>query len=434
MSEQENQSKFMQNGVVKWIEHRMPIFSFIDHSVGSGYPTPRNLSYWWNFGSLAGFALVILIATGVVLAMHYTPHTDHAFNSIERIMRDVNGGWLIRYIHMNMASFFFMVVFIHIFRGMYYGSYKYPRELLWIIGVLILLAMMATAFMGYVLPWGQMSYWGATVITNLFSAVPVFGEEVVQLLWGGFIVDNATLNRFFSLHYLMPFVILGLVVVHIWALHTFGSNNPTGIDVKGPQDTIPFHPYFTIKDLYGMGVFLLIFCFFVFFAPNYFGHPDNYIMADPLTTPPHIVPEWYFLPFYAILRAFTPEFILYLPISWLMSAKLAGVIAMFAAVILLALLPWLDTSRVRSAKYRPLYRWFFWIFVLDWLILGLCGAKPAEGYWILIGQAATAYYFIHLLLILPLLGLIERPSKTPDSITASVTGEQAGSAQPQAAE
>lgn len=421
MSEQQPTSKFMQNGVVKWIEHRMPIFSFIDHSVGSGYPAPKNLSYFWNFGSLAGLALIVMIVTGIVLVMHYTPHVDYAFTSVERIMRDVNAGWLIRYIHMNMASFFFVAVFIHIFRGLYYGSYKYPRELLWIIGVLILLAMMATAFMGYVLPWGQMSYWGATVITNLFSAVPVVGDAIVALLWGGFVVDNPTLNRFFSLHYLLPFVILGLVVVHIWALHTFGSNNPTGVDVKGPQDTIPFHPYFTIKDLYGMGVFLLIFCFFLFFAPNYFGHPDNYIPADPLATPPHIVPEWYFLPFYAILRAFTSDFILYWPISWLMTAKLAGVIAMFASVILLALVPWLDTSKVRSARYRPVYKWFFWIFVLDWVVLGLVGAYPAEGIWVLIGQVATTYYFAHLLVILPILGVLERPLATPESISASVT-------------
>ena len=417
----------MQNGVVKWVEHRLPIFSFIDHSVGSQYPTPKNLNYWWNFGSLAGLALIVMIVSGIILAMHYTPHVDLAFNSVERIMRDVNAGWLIRYIHMNMASFFFVAVFIHIFRGLYFGSYKYPRELLWIIGVLILLAMMATAFMGYVLPWGQMSYWGATVITNLFSAIPFVGEDLVALLWGGFVVDNPTLNRFFSLHYLMPFVILGLVVVHIWALHMFGSNNPTGIDVKGPQDTIGFHPYFTIKDLYGMGVFMLIFAFFVFFAPNYFGHPDNYIPADSLSTPPHIVPEWYFLPFYAILRAFTNDFILYWPVAWLMTAKLAGVIAMFASVILLALVPWLDTSRVRSAKYRPIYKWFFWIFVLDWLVLGLVGANPAEGHWVLIGQISTTYYFVHLLLILPLLGIIERPLPTPDSISSSVAG---GSTQP----
>ncbi len=421
MSENTSESKFMQNGVVKWIEHRMPIFSFIDHSVGSGYPAPKNLSYWWNFGSLAGLALIIMIVTGIFLVMHYTPHTTLAFNSIERIMRDVNGGWLIRYLHMNGASFFFMAVFIHIFRGLYFGSYKYPRELLWIIGVLILLAMMATAFMGYVLPWGQMSYWGATVITNLFSAIPVVGDSIVTLLWGGFVVDNPTLNRFFSLHYLMPFVILGLVIMHIWALHTFGSNNPTGVDVKGPQDTIPFHPYFTIKDLFGMGVFLLIFCFFVFFAPNYFGEADNYIMANPLSTPAHIVPEWYFLPFYAILRAFTNDFILYWPVAWLMTAKLAGVIAMFAAVILLALVPWLDTSKVRSARYRPMYKWFFWLFVLDWIVLGLVGAHPAEGVWVVLGQISTAYYFGHLLVILPILGIIERPKALPESISASVT-------------
>tara|TARA_R110000772_G_scaffold49123_5_gene112631 strand:+ start:26091 stop:27368 length:1278 start_codon:yes stop_codon:yes gene_type:complete len=421
MSEQQSTSKFMQNGVVKWIEHRMPIFSFIDHSVGSGYPAPKNLSYWWNFGSLAGLALIIMIVSGIVLAMHYTPHTTLAFTSVERVMRDVNGGWLIRYLHMNGASFFFIAVYIHIFRGLYFGSYKFPRELLWIIGVLILLAMMATAFMGYVLPWGQMSYWGATVITNLFSAIPVVGDSIVTLLWGGFVVDNPTLNRFFSLHYLLPFVILGLVIVHIWALHTFGSNNPTGVDVKGPQDTIPFHPYFTIKDLFGMGVFLLIFCFFVFFAPNYFGEADNYIPANALATPPHIVPEWYFLPSYAILRAFTNDFILYWPISWLMTAKLAGVIAMFGSIILLAFIPWLDTSKVRSARFRPIYKWFFWIFVLDWIVLGMVGAHPPEGIWVLLGQISTIYYFAHLLVILPILGVIERPKALPESISASVT-------------
>ena len=401
----------MQNGVVKWIEHRMPIFSFIDHSVGSGYPAPKNLNYWWNFGSLAGLALIIMIVSGIVLVMHYTPHTTLAFNSVERIMRDVNGGWLIRYLHMNGASFFFMAVFIHIFRGLYFGSYKYPRELLWIIGVLILLAMMATAFMGYVLPWGQMSYWGATVITNLFSAIPVVGESLVTLLWGGFVVDNPTLNRFFSLHYLLPFVILGLVIMHIWALHTFGSNNPTGVDVKGPQDTIPFHPYFTIKDLFGMGVFLLIFCFFVFFAPNYFGEADNYIMANPLSTPAHIVPEWYFLPFYAILRS--------------VPSKLGGVLLMFAAIFVLFLLPWLDTSRVRSAKFRPVFKVFYLLLVVDILALGWAGGQPAEGVAVVIGQIATAWYFLHFLVLLPLLGWFERPRPLPESIASAVLGDRA---------
>ena len=409
-------TKEFKNPILRWVEYRLPIFSFIDSSVGSGYPTPRNLSYWWNFGSLAGIMLAVMIVTGIVLAMHYTPHTSMAFDSVERIVRDVNYGWLVRYLHMNGASMFFILVYIHMFRGMYYGSYKEPRELLWIIGVVIILAMMATAFMGYVLPWGQMSFWGATVITNLFSAIPLVGEWIVTWLWGGFSVDNPTLNRFFSLHYLLPFVIFALVFVHLWALHVHKSNNPLGVDIKGPQDCIPFHPYYTIKDLYGAGIFFIFYLFFVFFAPDFFGEPDNYIPANPMVTPPHIVPEWYFLPFYAILRAITFD-ILIIP------AKLGGVIAMFAAVLLLAALPWLDGSKVRSAKFRPLYRQFFWIFFLDCLILGVVGGKPAEGIWIPIGQAATAYYFLHLLVIIPLLGKIEKTKPLPESISAAVTKE-----------
>ena len=409
-------TKEFKNPILRWVEYRLPIFSFIDSSVGSGYPTPRNLSYWWNFGSLAGIMLAVMIVTGIVLAMHYTPHTSMAFDSVERIVRDVNYGWLIRYLHMNGASMFFILVYIHMFRGMYYGSYKEPRELLWIIGVVIILAMMATAFMGYVLPWGQMSFWGATVITNLFSAIPLVGDWIVTWLWGGFSVDNPTLNRFFSLHYLLPFVIFALVFVHLWALHVHKSNNPLGVDIKGPQDCIPFHPYYTIKDLYGAGIFFIFYLFFVFFAPDFFGEPDNYIPANPMVTPPHIVPEWYFLPFYAILRAITFD-ILIIP------AKLGGVIAMFAAVLLLAALPWLDGSKVRSAKFRPLYRQFFWIFFLDCLILGVVGGKPAEGIWIPIGQAATAYYFLHLLVIIPLLGKIEKTKPVPESISAAVTKE-----------
>jgi len=413
-----------ENPVVKWIEYRLPVFSFVDHSLGSGYPTPKNLNYMWNFGSLAGVVLVIMIATGIVLAMQYTAHVDYAFASVERIMRDVNYGWLIRYIHMNGASMFFIVVYIHMFRGLYYGSYKAPREILWIIGVFILLAMMATAFMGYVLPWGQMSFWGATVITNLFSAIPLVGDALVTWLWGGFSVDNPTLNRFFALHYLMPFVIFGLVFVHIWALHRFGSNNPLGVDVKGPQDQIPFHPYYTVKDLFGLGVFLIFFMLFVFYAPNYLGHPDNYIEANPLVTPPHIVPEWYFLPFYAILRAFTADFFVYQIISlggWLMSAKLAGVLAMFASIILLMLLPWLDRSKVRSSKFRPIYKQFFWLFLIDCIVLGYIGGKPAEGAYIIIGQIATTYYFVHLIVLVPLIGIIERPKPVPESISSAVT-------------
>ncbi len=401
------------NPVIRWIEHRLPIFSTMDHMVGSQYPCPKNLSYWWNFGSLAGLALVLQIATGIVLAMHYTPHVDYAFASVEHIMRNVNFGWLIRYAHANGASFFFIVVYIHIFRGLYYGSYKTPRELLWMLGVVILLLMMATAFMGYVLPWGQMSFWGATVITNLFSAIPIVGESIVSWLWGGFSVDNPTLNRFFSLHYLLPFVIVGVVVLHVLALHQFGSNNPLGIDRKTPKDAIPFHPYYTTKDLLGVGVFMIIFAMFVFYFPNMLGHPDNYIEANPLSTPAHIVPEWYFLPFYAILRAITFD-ILFIP------AKLGGVIAMFGSIAVLFLLPWLDRSPVRSARFRPIYKWFFWLFLADCLLLGYLGAKPAEGIYVVLALLATIYYFFHFLILLPLLAMIERPAPLPASISEPV--------------
>jgi ubiquinol-cytochrome c reductase cytochrome b subunit len=395
----------ISNPVARWIDHRLPIFSFMNHELNE-YPTPKNLSYWWNFGSLAGITLMIMIITGITLSMHYTAHVDHAFQSVERIMRDVNYGWLIRYIHMNGASFFFIVVYIHIFRGLYYGSYKAPRELLWILGVVILLLMMATAFMGYVLPWGQMSFWGATVITNLFSAIPLVGESIVTWLWGGFSVDNATLNRFFSLHFLLPFVIIGVVVLHIVALHRFGSNNPLGIDTKGPQDQLPFHPYYTIKDLFGLSVFLAIFAFMVFFQPNFLGHPDNYIPANPLVTPAHIVPEWYFLPFYAILRA-VPD-------------KLGGVLMMFGAIAVLFILPWLDRSPIRSGGFRPIFKIFFWVFVVDCVALTYLGAQPAEGIFVILSRVATAYYFIHFLVLLPFLSVFERPKPLPKSISEPV--------------
>src|ERR1700704_2211967 len=340
------------NKVIPWIDPPLPIFSYLEKEYNT-FPTPRNFNYFWNFGAIATVMLVLMIATGVVLATNYTPHTTMAFDSVERIMHDVPSGWLMRYLHMNGASFFFIAVYIHIFRGMYYGSYKAPRELLWILGVIIFLLMMATAFMGYVLPWGQMSFWGATVITNLFSAIPIVGESIVTWLWGGFAVDQPTLNRFFSLHYLLPFVLVAVVVLHIAALHTHGSNNPLGIDRKGPQDSIPFHPYYTVKDLFGLGVFLIVYAAFVFYAPNLLGEPDNYIPANPLVTPAHIVPEWSSLPFYAILRA-TPD-ILFIP------AKLAGVILMFGSILLLVVLPWLDTSKVRSARFRPVYKPVFWL-------------------------------------------------------------------------
>lgn len=413
------------NKVVKWVDDRLPVITMMHHAAKE-YPTPKNLSYLWNFGSLAGLVLVTMILSGIFLVMNYTPHADMAFNSVERIMRDVNYGWLIRYIHMNGASMFFICVYIHIVRGLYYGSYKAPRELLWWIGLLIFLAMMATAFMGYVLPWGQMSFWGATVITNLFSAFPIIGDPLVTWLWGGFSVANPTLNRFFSLHYLLPFVILGLVVIHVWALHSVGSNNPTGVEIKTPKDSIPFHPYYTIKDLFGIGVFLIIFCVFIFFAPDFFGEPDNYIPANPLVTPPHIVPEWYFLPFYAILRSIDFS-VLGVP------AKLLGVLAMFAAIIVLFVIPWLDRSKVRSSRFRPVYKWFFLVLLIDCFILGYCGAKAPSDLFIgipnlptiIVGKIATAYYFIHFLVVMPIVGKLEKPRPRPASISESVLKESA---------
>lgn len=372
--------------VCEWVDDKLPVSEFVnDHLVN--YQTPKNLSYMWNFGSLAGITLVIMILTGIFLAMNYVPHVDHAFDSVERIMRDVNNGWLIRYIHMNGASMFFIVIYLHIFRGMYYGSYKEPRQLLWIFGVVIFFMMMATAFMGYVLPWGQMSFWGATVITNLFTAIPFVGESILTFLLGAETVGNSALNRFFALHYLFPFLLVGLTVLHLMALHRFGSNNPKGIDVKKGKETIPFHPYYTIKDLFGLAVFLTIYAGFVFFAPNFFGEPDNYIPANPLVTPAHIVPEWYFLPFYAILRS--------------IPSKLIGVLAMFSSIFVWFVLPWIDRHPVRSGRYRPWFKIAFAIFVVNVVVLGWVGANPPEGVYLMIGQCATLYYFVHFLVLMP---------------------------------
>jgi ubiquinol-cytochrome c reductase cytochrome b/c1 subunit len=408
-----------KSSIAKWFEQRLPIAGLM-HSSFVAYPTPKNLNYFWTFGGILTMMLIAQIVTGIVLAMHYTPHVDHAFDSVERIMRDVNYGWLIRYLHMNGASMFFIAVYMHIFRGLYYGSYKAPREILWILGVVILLLMMATAFMGYVLPWGQMSLWGAVVITNLFSAIPMVGQTIVEWLWGGYAVDNPTLNRFFSLHYLMPFMIFGVVILHVWALHVVGQNNPTGVEVKNVQkDTVPFTPYATVKDAFAMVCFFMLFAWFVFYHPNYLGHADNYIKADPLVTPAHIVPEWYFLPFYAILRS-VPD-------------KLGGVLAMGGAIVILAFLPWLDTSKVRSGNYRPTFRIFFWVFVVVCVLLGWVGSQDTSapvlkfgGTTVLtmvgFGQILTFYYFAHFLIILPLLGLFERPDALPASIADSVLG------------
>jgi ubiquinol-cytochrome c reductase cytochrome b subunit len=397
-----NQDQNEKKGVIGWIEHRMPIFSFIDNVLGTKYQTPKNLSYAWNFGSLAGLALFIQIITGILLAMNYVPHIDMAFNSVERIMRDVNGGWFIRYTHAVGASMFFIVTYLHMARSLYYGSYKYPRELLWFFGIIIFLAMMATAFLGYVLPWGQMSYWGATVITNLFSAIPFVGESIVHWLWGGYSVANPTLNRFYALHYLLPFIIAGLAVLHVWALHQFGSNNPSGVEIKTKKDTIPFHPYYSVKDFLGFAVFAIIFFFFVFYEPNYLGHPDNYKMADPLVTPEHIVPEWYFLPFYAILRS--------------IPNKLIGVIAMFSSILSLFLLPYLDRSPVKSGKYRPVFKIFYWIFILNFVALGWLGGQVAEEPYITFSRISTLYYFGYIFIALPLLSKFEKTLPLPESI------------------
>jgi len=409
------------SGFEKWVDRRMPVIRFaIDFMK---FPTPKNLNWMWIWGVMLTVVLVVQIVTGITLAMHYIPSTESAFASVEHIMRNVEAGWLLRYMHANGASFFFIAVYFHIFRGLYYGSYKEPREITWIIGILIYLAMMATAFMGYVLPWGQMSFWGATVITNLFSAIPLIGDDIVVWLWGGFSVGEPTLTRFFSLHYLLPFVLVGLTALHIWAFHSTGNNNPTGVEVRRDdlatvkKDAVPFHPFYTVKDMFALALFLALFVVFVFFMPNYLGHPDNYIEADPLVTPAHIVPEWYFLPFYAILRAITFD------IFWIIPAKLGGVIAMFGSIVVMALAPWLDTSRTRSGRYRPQFKWWFWLFVVNFFVLMWAGGQPAEGLVPMISLIGTIYWFAYFLVILPLLGLTEKPLPEPGSIEEDFASE-----------
>lgn len=396
-----DQSITEKSKLAGWINDRLPIVASLENTL-KRHPYPKNLSYWWNFGSIAGICLVIQILSGLFLAMHYVPNTKFAFDSVEHIMRDVNYGWLIRYIHAVGASMFFVALYAHMIRSLYYGSYKPPREILWWVGIIIFLLTMATAFMGYVLPWGQMSFWGATVITNLFSAIPVVGESIVQWLWGGFSVDNPTLNRFFVLHFLMPFLIVGIVLLHLVALSTTGSNNPTGVPMKSKKDSISFHPYFTIKDMVGFVIFFIIFGYFLFFYPNALGHPDNYIPANPLVTPAHIVPEWYFLPFYAILRA-VPD-------------KLGGVLMMFGAIILLFFLPYLDKSKVRSGAYRPAFKKFFYVFVINFVFLGWLGKSPADGWYVWASRLSTMYYYAYFLLILPILPKFEKTLPLPESI------------------
>jgi len=408
----------------KWLHRRLPIVSLIYDTLM--IPTPKNLNWMWIWGVVLVFALVLQIVTGIVLAMHYTPHIDMAFASVEHIMRNVNGGDMLRYVHQNGSMLFFFAVYLHIFRGMYYGSYKAPREVTWIIGMLIYVLMMATAFMGYVLPWGQMSFWGATVITGLFGAIPGVGEALQTWLLGGPAVGNATLNRFFSLHYLLPFMIVGLVILHVWSFHTTGNNNPTGVEVRrgskeeAKKDTLPFWPYFVIKDLFALGIILLIFWAVVSFMPNYLGHADNYIEADPLVTPSHIVPEWYFLPFYAILRAFTSDVWIVIGVNWItfgiVDATFFGVLAMFGAIFVMALLPWVDTSAVRSGRYRPAFKWWFWLFIVNFVVLTWVGAMPAEGIYTTIALIGTTYWFAYFLVILPLLGVLEKPLSPPPTI------------------
>jgi len=394
-------TKKFKNKTLAWLDYRLPIFSVLREALVD-HPTPRNLNYWWNFGSLAGITLVIMIVSGLLLSMHYVAHVDLAFDSVEHIMRDVNYGWLLRYIHSVGSSMFFLIVYIHISRGLYYGSYKSPREVLWWLGIIIFFLMIIAAFLGYTLPWGQMSFWGATVITNLFSAIPLIGDNIVTWLWGGFSIDNPTLNRFYSLHFLIPFIIVGVVFLHIVALHKFGSNNPTGIDLTLKQEKIPFHPYYTVKDFFGYGVFFIIFGIFVFFLPNLLGHPENYIPADPFVTPEHIIPEWYFLPFYAILRA--------------IPFKLLGVLAMLGSILILFVLPWLDTCKVRSCRFRPIYKQFYWIFIFNFIVLGWVGSKVPEGHYLIISRICTAYYFTHFLIILPVLGMFEKTLPVPLNI------------------
>ena len=417
-----------KTGFERWMDMRLPVIRLAYDSI-IAFPTPKNLNYWWTFGGILALCLGIQIVTGIILAMHYVPHVDYAFNSVERIMRDVNYGWLIRYMHANGASMFFIAVYIHMFRNLYYGSYKAPREVLWILGCVIYLLMMATAFMGYVLPWGQMSFHGAVVITNLFGALPIVGPSITTWLWGGFAVDDPTLNRFFSLHYLLPFMIAGVVGLHIWALHVPGNGNPTGVNVRSAEDTVPFHPYYTVKDGFAISVFLIMFATFVFYMPDSLGHADNYIKANPLVTPTHIVPEWYFLPFYAILRAL-PD-------------KLMGVLAMFGAIATLFVLPWLDTSKVRSLRYRPTAKLYFFIFILACIALGFCGARlpddPVIGHapsglmlldadlnsFVWLSRIAALYYFAYFWVITPILGLTETPLPVPESISSPVLSHPA---------
>lgn len=424
-------------GFQTWLHNRLPVVSLLYDTLM--LPTPKNLNWMWIWGIVLTFCLALQIVTGIVLAMHYTPNTELAFASVEHIMRDVNGGVMLRYLHANGASLFFFAVYCHIFRGLYYGSYKAPREVTWVIGMIIYFLMIATAFMGYVLPWGQMSFWGATVITGLFGAIPGVGTALQEWLLGGFAVGNATLNRFFSLHYLLPFVIAGLVGVHIWAFHTTGNNNPTGVEVRRTSkaeveaDTVPFWPYYVIKDLFALAVIMMIFFAIVGFMPNYLGDPDNYIQANPLATPAHIVPEWYLLPFYAILRTFDNTVwvvqLVHFVTFGIVDSKLFGVIAMAGAILAMALAPWLDTSSVRSGRYRPMFKAWFAVLVIDFVVLMWCGSQVPSAFTGWVGLIASTYWFAYFLVILPLLGVLEKPLLQPVSIEADFKSHYADPAE-----
>ena len=424
-------------GFQTWLHNRLPVVSLLYDTLM--LPTPKNLNWMWIWGIVLTFCLALQIVNGIVLAMHYTPNVDMAFASVEHIMRDVNGGVMLRYLHANGASLFFFAVYCHIFRGLYYGSYKAPREVTWVIGMIIYFLMIATAFMGYVLPWGQMSFWGATVITGLFGAIPGVGTALQEWLLGGFAVGNATLNRFFSLHYLLPFVIAGLVGVHIWAFHTTGNNNPTGVEVRRTSkaeveaDTVPFWPYYVVKDLFALALIMMVFFAIVGFMPNYLGDPDNYIQANPLATPAHIVPEWYLLPFYAILRTFdntvwVVQLVQFLTFG-IVDSKLFGVIAMVGAILAMALAPWLDTSSVRSGRYRPMFKAWFAVLVIDFVVLMWCGSQVPSAFTGWVGLIASTYWFAYFLVILPLLGVLEKPLLQPVSIEADFKSHYADPAE-----
>ncbi|WP_435165378.1 cytochrome b [Falsirhodobacter sp. 1013] len=410
----------------RWLNARLPLPAVLHKTMTA--PTPRNLNWMWVWGMVLLFCLLLQVVTGLVLAMHYTPQVDLAFDSVERIMRDVNGGFFLRYLHANGASLFFFAIYLHIARGIFYGSHKPPREVTWLIGMTMFVLLMTTAFTGYVLPWGQMSYWAATVITGLFAAVPWIGDSLHAWVLGGPSVGNATLNRFFVLHFMLPFVAVALALLHIWSFHSTGNSNPSGVEPRRDpegfaRDTLPFWPYFVVKDLLALAVVLAAFFALTALAPNLLGHAENYVPANPLVTPDHIQPEWYFLPFYAILRAFTADLWLVQAVSFVtfgqVDATLMGALAMFGAMAVLLALPWLDRSPARSGRYRPWFRGVFALLVADFLLLMWCGAQPATSVVAALSLTGTAIWFAIFLIALPLLPRFEKVESLPATIEAA---------------